>query len=90
MLELHDNIRCGQNGNAFDVSSLNNTYLGSNEAFAHEMKEYGKLINNIDTKVGFVRQDLQALRSDSEHGPRVKSSGSDDASLNCGRNHCVS
>ena len=41
-------------GNAFDVSSLNNTDLGSNEALAHEMKEYAKLFNNIDTKVEFV------------------------------------
>ena len=72
-------------GNAFDVSSLNNTDLGSNEALAHEMKEYSKLFNNIDTKVEFVCQDLQALWADSEHGPRVKSTGNDDASLSCGR-----
>ena len=35
------------------------------------MKEYAKLINNIDTKVEFVSQDLEALRADSEHDPRV-------------------
>ena len=51
-------------GNAFDVSSLNNTDLGSNEALAHEMKEYAKLFNNIDTKVEFVFQDFQALWAD--------------------------
>ena len=74
-------------GNAFDVSSLNNTDLGSNEALAHEMKEFAKLLNNIDTKVEFVCQDLQALWADSEHGPRVKFTGKDDASLSCGRYH---
>ena len=31
------------------------------------MKECAKLINNIDTKVEFVSQDLVALRADSEH-----------------------
>ena len=66
-------------GNAFDVSSLNNTDLCSNEALAHEMKEYAKLLNNIDTNVEFVCQDLQALWADSEHGPRVKFTGKDDA-----------
>ena len=71
--------------NAFDVSSLNNTDLGSNEALAHEMKEYAKLFNNIDTKVEFVCQDLQTLWADSEHGTRVKSTGNGDASLSCGR-----
>ena len=74
-------------GNSFDVSSLNNTDLGSNEALAHEMKENAKLFNNIDTKVEFVFQDLQALWADSEHGPRVKFIGKDDASLSCGRYH---
>ena len=29
-------------GNAFDVSSLNNTDLDSNEALAHEMKVYAR------------------------------------------------
>ena len=77
-------------GNAFDASSLNNTDLGSNEALAHEMKEYAKFFNNIDTKVVFVCQDLQALWADSEHGPRVKSTGNNDASLSCGRYHGVS
>ena len=74
-------------GNAFDASSLNNTDLGSNEALAHEMKECAKLFNNIDTKVEFGCQDLQALCVDSEHCPRVKSTGYDDASLSCGRYH---
>ena len=49
------------------------------------MKEYAKFFNNIDTKVEFICQDLQALWADSEHGPRVKSTGNDDASLSCGR-----
>ena len=71
-------------GNAFDASSLNNTDL---EALAHEMKECAKLFNNIDTKVEFGCQDLQALCVDSEHCPRVKSTGYDDASLSCGRYH---
>ena len=66
-------------GNAFDVSSLNNKDLGSNEALAHEMKECAKLSNNIDTKVEFGCQDLQGLWADSEHGPRVKFTGKDDA-----------
>ena len=66
-------------GNAFDVSSLNNTDLCSNETLAHEMKEFAKLLNNIDTNVEFVCQDLQALWADSEHGPRVKFTGKDDA-----------
>ena len=66
-------------GNAFDVSSLNNTDQCSNEALAHEMKEYAKLLNNIDTNVEFVCKDLQALWADSEHGPRVKFTGKDDA-----------
>ena len=66
-------------GNAFDVSSLDNTDLGSNEALAHEMKECVKLFNNIDTNVEFVCQDLQALWADSEHGPRVKFTRKDDA-----------
>ena len=59
-------------GNAFDVSSLNNTDLCSNETLAHEMKEFAKLLNIIDTNVEFVCQDLQALWADSEHGPREK------------------
>ena len=58
-------------GNAFDVSSLNNTDQCSNEALAHEMKE----IICIDTNVEFVCQDLQAQWADSEHGPRVKFTG---------------
>ena len=66
-------------GTAFDVSSLNNTDLGSNEALAHEMKEFAKLLNNIDTSVEFVCQDLQALWADPEHDPRVKFTGKDDA-----------
>ena len=88
MLELHDNIRreCLRCLSA----EQHNTDLGSNEALAHEMKEYAKLFNNIDTKVEFVCQDLQALWADSEHGPRVKSTGNDDASLSCGRYHGVS
>ena len=74
-------------GNAFDVSSLNNTDLGSNEVLAHEMKEYAKLSNNIDTKVEFVCQDFQALWAVSEYCPRVKFTGKDDSSLSCGRYH---
>ena len=50
MLELHDNIRSVQNGNAFDVSSLNNTDLGSNEALAHEVLVLGFIFAARETK----------------------------------------
>ena len=72
-------------GNAFDVSSLNNTDLDSNEALAHELKVYAKLFNNIDTKDEFVCQDFQALWADSEYCLRVNFTRKDDSSLSCGR-----